>query len=326
MASFSSDDKKAEFAKLFDLFEMLAMRRSRMTATQSLLDDTHTIPVPAELEPVFRSLATVIPPRSQRSGRFRRNTVAALGRTNPYPDTDGDASGSDSEVEGESVAKFPLGKTYTFTFKMMIHKLSSTSDEWAEKVREVLKRSQIDYKPLAEQRLVSKAVSTATPADGHVHFKGEVTVGGKKSSMPLAKGRVRSHSVAGKVAPPSSVHRSQGPAGTLHAVKKRCIGRRKSITGVFSAAAPVGDGWFYDAAVSSTEVRERVPIETTASFVAAPGPRPRYQSLQTGSRRMGPETGSGPRRIVSAVTTTVDAKATLASASRTSTKRRLSQG
>ncbi|KAJ7504405.1 hypothetical protein B0H11DRAFT_515705 [Mycena galericulata] len=317
MASSPSDDKRAEFAKLFDLFEMLATRRSRVTATQSILDDTRTIPVPAELEPVFRSLATVVPPRS---GRPRRNTVAAFGRTT-YPDTDSDASDSDSDVDIESVAKFPLGKTYSFTFKMMIHKLYQV-DEWAQKVRDVLKRSQIEYKPLAEQAPVRKGEAVHPFADGRVHFKGEVRVGSNKS-IPLAEGRPRSHSAASKAAASTSV-RSQGsavPTGTLHAVKKRCIGRRKSLCGVFSPTAPVGEGWIYDAAVSSAEVRERVPIETTADFAAAPHPRPRYQSLQTGTRRM----GSGPRRIVSAITTaSVDAK-TVTAAPRASTKRRLSQ-
>ncbi|KAJ7180647.1 hypothetical protein C8R46DRAFT_1318742 [Mycena filopes] len=322
----SAADKNAEFAKLFDLFEMLANRRSRMAATGCAPDDTHAIAIPADLEPVFRSLATVVPPRGPAS-RGRRNTVAALGRTT-LPDSD-----NDSLSDAESVAKFPLGKTYTFTFKMMIHKLYQV-DEWAEKVRDVLKRSQIDYKPLAlaEQEEVKvkkvQSVATAPVAEGRVHFKPEVTVGGKKS-IPLAHGRLRSQSVAfpGRVSTSPRIPLPTPPAliqDDARAIKKRCTGRRKSVSGgPLSPATPVGEGWIYDAAVSSTEVCERVPfrVETTASFTPVTRPRQRYQSLQTGSRKM----DFGPRRIVSAIATKEVTATASETAPRTSTKRRLSE-
>ncbi|KAJ6581479.1 hypothetical protein B0H19DRAFT_1207424 [Mycena capillaripes] len=300
-ASTTSPEKTAEFAKLFDLFEMLANRRSRVAATGSTLDDARAIPVPADLEPIFRSLATVVPPRQPRSGRVRRNTVAALGRTTHPDDSDSD---SDSDIE--SVAKFPIGKTYAFTFKMMIHKLYQV-DEWAQKVRDVLKKSQIEYKPLAEREDVKRVETGVSPvADGRVHFKAEVTVDGKKT-MPLAQSRARSHSIAG----PSRIIRALSATPPIalqddaRAVKKRCIGRRKSASGLLSPATPIGEGWIYDAAVSSAEIRERVTVETTASFTPTTCPRPRYQSLQTGSRKMG--------------------AAAVDSAPRFSTKRRLSE-
>ncbi|KAJ7043590.1 hypothetical protein C8F04DRAFT_1366581 [Mycena alexandri] len=322
MATTTSAEKTAEFAKLFDLFEMLATRRSRMAATGCASDDTHAIPIPADLEPVFRSLATVVPPREPLSGRDRRNTMAALGRTT-YPDSD-----SDSVSDVESVAKFPLGKTYTFTFKMMIHKLYQV-DEWAQKVRDVLKRSQNEYKPLAEREEVKKVepavVARVAVGDGRVHFKTEVTVGGKKT-MPLVQGRARSQSIAvsGRVCASARITSPTPPTiiqDDARAVKKRCIGRRKSVSGPLPPTTSVGEGWIYDAAVSSTEIRERVPFraETTVSFAPIPRPRPRYQSLQTGSRKM----GFGPRRIVSVITT--KEVAGVESAPRTSTKRRLSE-
>ncbi|KAJ7155397.1 hypothetical protein C8R43DRAFT_884471 [Mycena crocata] len=329
----TSAEKTAEFAKLFDLFEMLATRRSRTTATTSILDDTRAIPVPAELEPVFRSLATVVPPRqsSSTSSRPRRNTVAALGRTT-YPDSDGD---SDSDIESdiesvvESVAKFPLGKAYAFRFKMMIHKLYQ-ADEWAQKVRDVLKKSQTEYKPLAEVEVEHVDAPSDRVGDGRVHFKTEVAVGGKKN-MPLAQGRQRSYSAAGlgKAAATSRVPGSvitQSPAHLeARAVKKRCIGRRKSVSGVPSPATAFGEGWIYDAAISAAEIRERVPIEFTGTFSTAPHPRPRYQSLQNGSRKM----GGASRRIVSAIPTEAApasvVESVVESVPRTSTKRRLTE-
>ncbi|KAJ6518787.1 hypothetical protein C8R45DRAFT_807950 [Mycena sanguinolenta] len=301
----TSPEKTTDFARLFQLFEMLATRRSRMAATGSTsLDDTHAIPIPAELEPVFRSLATVIPPRQpppSHSGRARRNTVAALGRTK-YLDSDSD-NDSDSDSDVESVAKFPLGKAYTFTFKMMIHKLYQV-DEWAQKVRDVLERSQIEYKPLAERQDVKKAdapaVAPVSPEPGRVHFKAEVTIGGKKTTMPLAASRARRNS-----------------NDDARAVKKRCIGRRKSVSGPLSPASPAGEGWIYDAAISSAEVRERVRVETTPTFVPIIRSRPRYQSLESGNKKL----GFGSRRIVSAAVDNTNVGAE--GAPRTSTKRRL---
>jgi hypothetical protein len=317
----TSPEKTAEFAKLFDLFEMLANRRSRIAATGSTLDDTRAIPIPADLESVFRSLATtVVPLRQSPSNRSHRNTVAALGRT-----TEGDGDGDSDDSDVESVAKFPLGRTYTFTFKMMIHKLYQV-DEWAQKVRDVLKKSQIEYKPLAEREEVKKVETDASPvAAGRVHFKAEVTVGGKKT-IPLAPSRARSHSIA---APSKITANVRAPSAALtvattvqddvRAVKKRCIGRRKSVSGPLSPASPIGEGWIYDAAISSAEICERIPVECTTTFTPVTRPRPRYQSLQTGSRKM----GFGPRRIVSAITTN-DGVA-VHSTPRISTKRRLSE-
>ncbi|KAJ7612509.1 hypothetical protein DFH06DRAFT_1345038 [Mycena polygramma] len=305
----TSAEKTAEFAKLFDLFEMLANRRSRRTpATGSTLDDTCAITVPADLEPVFRSLATAVPPRQPLSGRARRNTVAALGRTT-FPDDD------DSDSDVESVAKFPLGKTYTFTFKMMIHKLYQADESSTSQ--------------LAEKEQVKKVEAAASPpvADGHVRFKAEVTVGGKKT-MPLAPSRTRSHSVAG---PSRMVANTRAPSATsatpppitLHddarAVKKRCIGRRKSVSGPLSPASPVGEGWIYDCRRlfrRDSRARHRRNHHLHPSYPSAAA----IPVAQTGTRKI----GSAPRRVVSAITKTVEAAA-VESAPRTCTKRRLSE-
>ncbi|KAJ7898403.1 hypothetical protein B0H13DRAFT_2337453 [Mycena leptocephala] len=273
----TSPEKTAEFAKLFDLFEMLANRRSRIAATGSTLDDTRAIPIPADLESVFRSLATtVVPLRQSPSNRSRRNT-------------------------------FPLGKTYTFTFKMMIHKLYQV-DEWAQKVRDVLKKSQIEYKPLAEREEVKKVETDASPvAAGRVHFKAEPFH--RRPSKIAANAR----------APSAALTVATTVQDDVRAVKKRCIGRRKSVSGPLSPASPIGEGWIYDAAISSAEIRERIPVECTTTFTPVTRPRPRYQSLQTGSRKM----GFGPRRIVSAITT--NDGVVVHSTPRISTKRRLSE-
>ncbi|CAK5274047.1 unnamed protein product [Mycena citricolor] len=298
MAPQTQADKNAEFAKLFDLFEMLATRRSRRAVPSDVADDARVIQVPAELEPVFRNLSNVVPPR----GRPRRNTVAALGRT-VIPEYDSE----DEEGDVESVAKFPLGKTYTFTFKMMIHKLYQV-DEWAAKVRDVLKQSKLEYKPLAE---VEPRVKHASPAkvtsDNRIHFKLDPPTRDKK-----IHNSARRNSLASSSRPPSYSAKLSGAVGADGpATKKRCIARRKSLSGPLSPTAMGDPGWIYDARVSAATsggVRE------TTTTKAEPRPRPRYQSLQTGEKKTGP----GSHRVVSAA---VEKEENM----RTATKRRYAE-
>ncbi|KAJ7066607.1 hypothetical protein C8F01DRAFT_981321 [Mycena amicta] len=290
MASSSTAEKNAEFAKLFDLFEMLATRRSRKTPlTEADLDDTQTIPnyqrlstfmgfgFPDELESVFRKLSNIVPPRAGPATRARRNTVAAPGH---QVDNDGDSEGE------QEMAKFPLGRTHAFTFRKMIHHLYQV-DEWASKVRDVLQRSKLEYKSLADRQLEEPSRETTPDAPGRVHFKTEVQIGGRgKKTVPLVlQGRRRAHSIGGSSRrwPTSPTSPTPKNANTVtpvvarisgddtRAVKKRCIGRRKSVTG----PAPCGEGWFYDAAVSSAE-RVEPPLSDILNR-----PRPRYQSLQS---------------------------------------------
>lgn len=56
------------------------------------------------------------------------------------------AADSDEDEDEESLAKFPLGKKYPFTFKLMVHKLY--------RVDEMLEKSKMEFKPLAEQDAV----------------------------------------------------------------------------------------------------------------------------------------------------------------------------
>nr|GAT45188.1 predicted protein [Mycena chlorophos] len=299
-------EKNAEFAKLFDLFEMLATRRARKTPlTDADLDDTQTIPVPTELESVFKKLSPIVPPRS------RRHTVSGVEAGHTAASevvAEEDEDGSDQE----SMAKFPLGRMHAFTFRKMIHHLYQV-DEWANKVRDVLQRSKIEYKSLVEQPVfVAESSSSPATPDGvtRVHFKAQVKIGGKKT-VPLVLnrdgGRRRAHSIGSSrrnVALPTSPTRlgpnfiNEGAADYLdpdatRAVKKRCIGRRKS-SGALSGAIAPGEGWFYDSAVSSTERAESPALRNIANRPNA-NTRPRYQSLQ-GQQKQPPVVR---RRIVS---------------------------
>ncbi|KAF7308790.1 hypothetical protein MKEN_01078400 [Mycena kentingensis (nom. inval.)] len=328
-SSTTSSQKNAEFAKLFDLFETLATRRSCKTPlTEADLDDTHTIPVPVELESVFNKLSNIVPPRGTRA---RRNTVATT-----VPEVDED---SDAETEKESIAKFPLQRMYKFTFRKMIHHLYQ-KQEWATKVRDVLKASKLEYKSLAEIEAEAKTLPVATTEavtspitpDGRVHFHTEVKIGGGKKTAPLVlQGRRRAASISGPSrdrrgltsptspthaifrSPPTSPIQNHGAAEDTRAVKKRCIGRRKSVGGLEST--PSG-GWLYDASISSSEAT--TPVETRPMTNILNQPRQRHQSLQGQAKKPAPTR----RRNLS---TTVQPDGEVASPSSAAVKRRFSE-
>lgn len=293
----ASDSKTAEFARLFDLFERLASRKSRAIndeARTTTLDDSCSLPVPPDLAPVVHSLASLVSTRKSRGGeqfkegrgRGRRSTVASSEMT-----THDIASDDEDEV---SLAKFPLGKKYPFTFKMMLYKLYQL-DDWAEKVKQVLERSQIEYKPLAEtgsQVVVDQEeMGVEEKSNGRVHFKAGVAIAGAR--RPYVRPRSYSVLVVGKSRDIGTGPNSPGRAPKqaileeTRAIKRRCVGRRKSMSGPLTMEAGmgrIGEGWVYDAAVSSFEstVRHEMGV-----FVG-PGPqaRSRYQSLG-GTRKVG---------------------------------------
>jgi hypothetical protein len=287
----ASDSKTAEFARLFDLFERLASRKSRAINGESHTTTLNSMPVPPDLALVVNSLASLVDTRKQRGdtrskksgGRARRNTVASPGMT--IHDIDSD------DEDDASLAKFPLGKKYPFTFKMMLYKLYQL-DDWAEKVKQVLERSQIEYKPLAkigseeegQEVMDEEGMEVEDKPSGRVHFKAGVVSGGAR--RPYVRPRSHSVLVLGKGrdvgAGPTSPGRmsKQVVLEETRAVKKRCVGRRKSMGGpptVEAEVGRVGGGWVYDAAVSSFESTARRDM---GAFVA-PGlqPRSRYQSL-----------------------------------------------
>lgn len=266
----TSESRTAEFARLFDLFERLASRKSRTRADESNMDDVRSMTLPPDLAPVVNSLASLVGARKyegssnqkkKNGGRTRRNTVATGSRNAQDMDSD--------EEDEESLAKFPLGKKYPFTFKLMLHKLYQL-DDWAQKVKEVLERSQIEYKPLSEREKEGQrgafegqeVEEERKKQDGRVHFKAGTISGSRRPTV-----RPRSHSVIalgkGRDAIPLN-HSPKSPKprtpaeDDIRAVKKRCVGRRKSLSGpLTSEVGRIGGGWVYDAAVSSAEFTGR---------------------------------------------------------------------
>ncbi|KAL0955146.1 hypothetical protein HGRIS_004060 [Hohenbuehelia grisea] len=167
------------------------------------------------------------------------------------------------------------GKRYRFTFKLMIHKLYEL-EEWAKKVKDVLEGSQKQFRPLAEHGSATKAPLPPTTSVIHSATHGMAS---RAAPVPVLRGskpsplRARRHSTAASAhrndaTPPKTPVKTSFPTprslmaldanttrnSSVRVVKKRCIGRRKSHSGIsVSGQHPAGGTWVYDAAASSLD-------------------------------------------------------------------------
>ncbi|KAG6333570.1 hypothetical protein ID866_5519 [Astraeus odoratus] len=279
-----SNPKTAEFARLFEIFDRVATRRARAisgdtTTTHDVITADDIAHVPAEFAPVLRSLSTVLTMRVERdqnrgygapvnnaaASKPRRNTVSGVTNTNHLNNPPEDMEAIESPM-------FPLAERYPFTFKLMLHKLYDL-EEWADKVKNALEASKSQFKPLAEK--VQCVVKDAVGRERQVHKKG-VTRSRSHSTLATA-GKSSSRRMPSLSREQStSVVKSQGS----RALKKRCIGRRKSVSGPMAAGV-----WIYDAAISAVEVsgpRPSVEItlsESGDSRASGQVARTRHQSL-----------------------------------------------
>ncbi|KAG8215051.1 hypothetical protein J3R82DRAFT_8460 [Butyriboletus roseoflavus] len=272
-----ANSKTAEFARLFDLFDRVATRRTRaITGDTSAVISTDDIAnVPAEFAPVLKNLSTVLSLRAMRVEEDARRAQAAstirarhnAGAPIMTPTTENPMSRVDMVEEDPESPTFPLGERYPFTFKLMLHKLYDL-DEWAEKVKNAVETSKSQFKPLAEQ--VQNIVRDAT---ANMKERAE-----KRSSVRPVLGALA------KLKPPTTTRHPHSPtvpskSETSRVLKKRCIGRRKSVSDPMSTGV-----WVYDAAISATEVTgPRPAVEITLSMPRDAGGvvenRARHQSL-----------------------------------------------
>ncbi|KAG1860278.1 hypothetical protein DFJ58DRAFT_726064 [Suillus subalutaceus] len=244
-----NNPKAAEFARLFELFDRIATRRARGSTELAItMDDIQS--VPAEFAPVLNDLSAVLSLRAQRdqerlrkpTGRPRRNTVGVAPTMQNGIDV----------AEDMGSPTFPLEEHHPFTFKLMLHKLYN-ADEWAEKVK---KRMQKVMKEGTGKERVGRNIARA-----------------RSQSVINPKSKGKAHS------------REQVPASPARAndfsrvLKKRCVGRRKSISGPLA-----GGVWVYDAAISAIELDGGRPsLEITISkskdILINTSVRSRHQSL-----------------------------------------------
>ncbi|KAF9485526.1 hypothetical protein BDN70DRAFT_591301 [Pholiota conissans] len=166
-------------------------------------------------------------------------------------------------------------KNFPFEFKLPIHKLYQP-DEWFKMVKHELEVSKTNYKPLAEQVVYAGAKDDDDDVplgkdDVAVRFK--IPIGpptGRSRRESFASTRPRNGSLFGSPSsaapdsPASSVFRSAYPkspsvqvhkrADIIHPSKKRCVGRRKSMSGLNEGEAGKPSGaWVFNYAISASE-------------------------------------------------------------------------
>jgi hypothetical protein len=147
-----------------------------------------------------------------------------------------------------SPGTFPLTKEeYPFTFKHMIHTLYKR-DVWAQTVKEVLERSKKDFKPLADKDIQKSHVRIDHDAQNTSRRKSAMMppgLGTAKRTSLLAKGngsRRLSQAVRYDMRTPlspttpkdpfTSSHQAPTNGESIRALKKRCVGIRKSVSGI----------------------------------------------------------------------------------------------
>ena len=100
--------------------------------------------IPEELEPVTKSLSVIVGMSKSACGTLGPDGQCNVPSANHTLAEDFD---SNFDEDNESLAKFPLGKRYPFTFKLMVH-MPYRVDEWAKKVEQMLEKSKMVFKSL----------------------------------------------------------------------------------------------------------------------------------------------------------------------------------
>lgn len=276
MVIFSTSEAKArELARLSNLFNRLAAWQLGGSAPSN--SDVQ-LPMPDEFTSVLQNLSSIVnnqTPVYTAAHRPRRNTMAML----PCETSQDSYSRGDVSNGLISPEPFPLmNEEYPFTFKHMIHKLYKR-DIWAQTVKEVLERSKKDFKPLADKDSQKSHVWIDHDAQNTSRRKSAMMppgLGTAKRTSLLAKGNgtrrlsqaVR-HDMRAPLSPISpkdpftSSHQAPTNGESIRALKKRCVGIRKSVSGIPSIyldgdvkpedSGKKGGSFVYASSVSSTE-------------------------------------------------------------------------
>ncbi|KAI5997622.1 hypothetical protein F5J12DRAFT_772254 [Pisolithus orientalis] len=163
---------------------------------------------------------------------------------------------------------FPLSERYPFTFKLMLHKLYDL-DEWVAKVKNTLEVSKSQFKPLVEK--VESVMREARGKEKVMDCKGVTRAQSCASLATGGKSR-------GSIMPCKHVKSITHNEGD-RALKKRCVGRHKSVSGLMEASV-----WVYNAAISAVEVNGPRPtmeitLSKTTNRPSGQDSRMRHQSL-----------------------------------------------
>ncbi|PFH51000.1 hypothetical protein AMATHDRAFT_47400 [Amanita thiersii Skay4041] len=250
--------KRAEFARLFDLFNRLVNHRTVIESRPNATGDRTraSLAIPAEITPIIRNLAKE---KTQQGDKEGATPVTIHPGDSPLVlglKTENENIGS---VCREPADTLRIGRRYPFTFKMMLHTLYGL-EEWRKKVKEVVERSQRDFKSLSEmdwkkssvdmsgtkvvrgwlkQESRTRSISVMGVGDTGRHSRSTTNSGDLVTNKKKRRG-------SGVIQPtPQANHMiavKWDQEGT-RAIKKRCVGRSKSID---TSACGVRSTWVYD--------------------------------------------------------------------------------
>ncbi|KAF4593138.1 hypothetical protein EYR38_008848 [Pleurotus pulmonarius] len=254
----------SDFEQLRQFFDRLAANKSQTSLATRNSGDEET-----DAQDIASVLKGIIPP--SRFPRFGRGSLRFNNKNTSELLNADDASEVASII---STGKFPSeGKRYPFTFKLMIHKLYAL-EEWAKKVKDVLDISQKQFRPLAEVEERGETEGHSDPNKGYGRARAMSSAGRRPLTV-----RTRTHSTAGhlgrrhspspmspsRVEPPSPTKLSSSPTKEqfpqdehVRAIKKRCVGRRKSSSAIGDVASSHTGAWVYDAAASSLATSDSI--------------------------------------------------------------------
>lgn len=228
----ATPNRKAEFAKFFDLFERLtnrALRKNRAQEQVSLVAAEASKPfaVPADLAlPAIRNLSSIASDNRTR----QQQTVHGDGQENINANSVVEES-TVVEDKKEETNKFLAGSWYPFTFKMMLHKLYEL-EEWARKVKETLEKSRENYKSLSEVDSEKKKGSGEECQRGRTQSrpKGEV-MGSNPAAVRtgLEHASIRKGTTTPKT-PTKDDRKKSRDKYDEKVIKKRHIGRPRIVT------------------------------------------------------------------------------------------------
>jgi hypothetical protein len=250
--------KSEEFALLSEFFEQLASRGSQylgkvpapMPAKGDIEGSPLSAGVPEDLASVLQKMEAYLSTRMQKPDNGQPTNEGCSRRkpaTSPGPES------LEVNPKWMVAATFPLGDKYPFTFKLMIHKLYKLG-EWAEVVKAAVEKSQTEFKPLTEREPKKKTASGGSVEDARV---APVVAG--KGTLPT---RIRSHSMFGAVrsdirvvlTAKAQISKPKDAPNDVRVLKKRCVGRRKTVSGMTPGdTGATSNEWTYKAAASSFE-------------------------------------------------------------------------
>lgn len=337
----STGDRAIEFARLLNFFDQLASRGKKPQIVSDARNNATESPAPRQ--PTGAAVLPDVPAadtsKVNKLKDFYHATASlkTFGNLSNFPGysgvrakqprkvsgseisvtdsmkSDGEDARSIENEDGHSSGKFPMGRERPFTFKLMLHELYGR-DDWAKKVQEALEQSQKEYKPLSEcSEDVGVGKERGSDGDGgKVDGVGGGDKGGeylnsakgRGEQIPSSSWRQRSLSAAKHSASNGGMSKiGDGRGEMARAVKKRCIGRRKSHNGPLNTSTQAGNPWVYDAMVSQ---RDHEAHAAERGSLRGKGRRRSLSMAEGGENGVGTGVGGrGRKRATTTVTATI---------------------